>query len=133
MDPPEPVPGISDSRLLAALDDATLDKLVEAAGPGSDSPMTSVELRHIGGALGRAPEDAGALDRLDGEFAWFTVGAADDPRDGRGDPRFLPRLIDVVGGSVSERSRYLSFSEMTNAAGGRFRRRHGRTTGQGQG
>ena len=120
MDPPDPVPGVSDSRLLGALDDATLSKLVEAAGPGSESPMTSVELRHIGGAVGRAPEGAGALDRLDGEFAWFTVGAAMTPEMGETIRGYLPRLIDVVGGSVSERSRYLCFSEMTNAVADAF-------------
>jgi FAD/FMN-containing dehydrogenase len=50
-DPKEPVPGLTDHRLLAEVDDATIAAIVGAAGPGSGSPLVSVELRHLGGAL----------------------------------------------------------------------------------
>ncbi|WP_037501727.1 FAD-binding oxidoreductase [Solirubrobacter soli] len=50
-DPKEPVPGLTDHRLLADVDDATIAAIVGAVGPGSDSPLVSVELRHLGGAL----------------------------------------------------------------------------------
>ena len=50
-DPKQPMPGLSDHRLLADVDDATIAALVGAAGPGSGSPLVSVELRHLGGAL----------------------------------------------------------------------------------
>jgi hypothetical protein len=57
------VPGLSDHRLLADVDDATIAALVGAAGPGSDSPLVSVELRHLGGAL-----------PIDAAFSLFAVG-----------------------------------------------------------
>jgi hypothetical protein len=52
--------------------------MVEVAGAASGSPMLSVELRQLGGALARSDPDAGALSALDGEFALFTVGIAAD-------------------------------------------------------
>ncbi len=53
MDPVDPVPASIDGWLLADLPSAAIDALVEAAGPGSGSPLLSVELRHLGGALRR--------------------------------------------------------------------------------
>jgi hypothetical protein len=47
---------------------------VDAAGPGSQSALLSVEVRHLGGALGRSVPDHGALDRLAGEYLAFGVG-----------------------------------------------------------
>lgn len=41
-----------------------------------------VELRHLGGALGRAPQDAGALGSLDGKYAFFALGIPMDPAVG---------------------------------------------------
>ena len=66
-DPKGPVPGMSDHRLLADVTDATIAALVGAAGPGSGSPLVSVELRHLGGAL---PVDAA--------FSLFAVGVPID-------------------------------------------------------
>src|SRR5262249_11272991 len=53
MDPPEPVPGSGDGALLDVVPAEAIDALVHAAGPGSDSPLLMVELRHLGGAVAR--------------------------------------------------------------------------------
>ncbi len=74
MDPPTPVPYTSESLLTQELPPAAIDSLVEAVGPGSGSQLVSVELRHGGGALSRAPQDAGALATLPGSFLAFAVG-----------------------------------------------------------
>jgi FAD/FMN-containing dehydrogenase len=111
MDPPEPVPGISDGRLVGRLDEATMKKLVETAGPGSDSPMTLVELRQLGGALARAPENAGALATLDGDFALFSVGSPMTPELGEAISGFLPKVVSVFDGVPGGRDRYLNYSE----------------------
>jgi hypothetical protein len=73
MDPPEPVPGHGDHQMLADLDADAIDAVVKAAGPGSGSPLVSVEFRHIGGALGRRMPGAGALGALEGEVMTFSV------------------------------------------------------------
>jgi FAD/FMN-containing dehydrogenase len=79
MDPEHPVPGAGDGMLLSQLTPRTVDAFVEAAGPGSGSPLLSVELRHLGGAVSRPAEDGGVLDRIDAPFAMFAVGIAATP------------------------------------------------------
>ncbi|MGN6242087.1 MAG: FAD-binding oxidoreductase [Motilibacteraceae bacterium] len=79
MDPPGPVPGAGDGTLLRDLDDAAVDALLGAAGPGAPCPLLSVELRHLGGALAREPEDCGAAGALDAAFSLFCVGIAPVP------------------------------------------------------
>ena len=74
MDPPGPVPGQGDHQMLADLDAASLEALVAAVGPGTDSPLLSFEFRHLGGALGRRAEGCGALGALEGRFMTFAVG-----------------------------------------------------------
>jgi FAD/FMN-containing dehydrogenase len=79
MDPPHPVPGYGAHKLLAELPVEAVDAFVAHAGPESGSPMISAEIRHLGGALGRAPEGHGALAQLDGTFMVFGVGLVTDP------------------------------------------------------
>ena len=74
MDPPTPVPYTSESLLTSELPASAIDSLLEAVGPGSGSQLASVELRHGGGALSRAPQDAGALATLPGSFIAFGIG-----------------------------------------------------------
>ena len=79
MDPEEPVPACADHTMLRALPVAALDALLELADPATGSPLLMVELRHLGGAVGRAPQDAGALGSLDGDYAFLALGIPMDP------------------------------------------------------
>jgi FAD binding domain/Berberine and berberine like len=74
MDPEEPVPFAASGQLLDELPAAAIDTLLEQAGPGSGSPLLSVELRVLGGALSEAPLGAGALPSLDHAALLFGVG-----------------------------------------------------------
>jgi hypothetical protein len=76
MDPPEPSPAFVDSALLRELTPEAIDALTGVAGPGSGSPLLSVELRHLGGALGTAAPGSGALGALEGEFLLGIVSLA---------------------------------------------------------
>ncbi len=73
MDPVDPSPAFVDGWLLADLPPTAIDALVGAAGLGSSSPLISVELRHLGGALADAAPDHGALASLDAGFATATI------------------------------------------------------------
>lgn len=53
MDPPEPVPALSTSALLSSLPVMTIDAIVDVLTEGDARVLTSVELRHLGGALDR--------------------------------------------------------------------------------
>jgi hypothetical protein len=78
MDPVDPTPVFFDGWLLGDLPPAAIDALVEAAGPGSGSPLLSFELRHLGGALAEAAPDHGALASLDAGFAAVTLSPVED-------------------------------------------------------
>jgi FAD/FMN-containing dehydrogenase len=74
MDPEEPIPGLADHTMLGALPPAAIDALLDVADPATGSPLLMVELRHLGGALGRVPEGAGALGAFNGEYLFFAAG-----------------------------------------------------------
>lgn len=69
MDPPQPVPGVSDHVMLAGLPDAGIDALVEAA-----ADVFCVELRQLGGALTRP--GTSSLPPVAGAFALYTIDLA---------------------------------------------------------
>jgi hypothetical protein len=79
MDPEDPVPVETSSRIVADATGATIDAFVGAAGPGSGSQLISVELRSLGGALARRSPGAGARATLPGDYIMFSVGAVMEP------------------------------------------------------
>jgi len=79
MDPEDPVPFAMSGQMLDELPAAAIDAIVEAAGPNSGSPLISLELRLLGGALAQAPPDAGALASLDHAFLTLGVGMVMGP------------------------------------------------------
>ena len=76
MDPPQPVPGVGDGMNLVDLTPETVNALVAVAGPCSGSPLISVELRQLGGAVADESPDHGAVGAIDAGFALFAVGMA---------------------------------------------------------
>jgi FAD/FMN-containing dehydrogenase len=96
MDPEDPVPFAASGQMLDELPPAAIDAIVEAAGPGSGSPLLSFELRQLGGALAVPPADAGALATLDQAFLTFGVGMIMDP--GAAAP--INRQLDLVADAL---------------------------------
>ncbi|MDT4893540.1 MAG: hypothetical protein QOE97_2575 [Pseudonocardiales bacterium] len=76
MDPDGPVPGFGDGLLISAATGEAIDAMLAAAGPETDAPLLSVELRHLGGALTPGRMTGGAVTGLDAQFAMFAVGIA---------------------------------------------------------
>jgi len=79
MDPEHPVPGAGDGMLLADFPEEAIDALVASAGAASGSPLLSVEVRHLGGALARPRAGHGAAGTIEAGFALFAVGMAMTP------------------------------------------------------
>jgi FAD/FMN-containing dehydrogenase len=76
MDPDHPVPGVGDGAFLTDAPSAAIDTLVTLAGPGVDTPLLSVELRHLGGALAREAPGGGAQAAIDAKYLIFAAGSA---------------------------------------------------------
>jgi FAD/FMN-containing dehydrogenase len=108
MDPEHPVPGLGDGALIDALPAAAVDALVDRAGPGSGSPLLAVELRHLGGAVGRT--GSGALGRLDAAYAVFAVGIPMDPALAGAIEAHLA-LVKAAVAPYGHGKEYLNFSE----------------------
>ena len=77
-DPEEPMPGVSDSKLIDTLPAEAIDMVLEFAGPGSGSPLMMVELRQLGGALRRIEPGSGAAAIIDAQFVLFAASMAMD-------------------------------------------------------
>lgn len=76
-EPTSPVAFHARNTMLAALDPAAIATLLQHAGPDAAAPYL-VELRLMGGALGRTASVPSALARRDGAFALYAGGAAHD-------------------------------------------------------
>lgn len=96
MDPPEPVPALTQHQLLAYLPAQAVDDLVAVAGPGSGSPLISVELRHLGGAVAREADHHGAIAAVDAPFLEFAVGPAPEPAVADAVAAHLAKVTDAL-------------------------------------
>jgi FAD/FMN-containing dehydrogenase len=109
MDPVDPVPYMTAHSLVGELSERAVDELLGVAGPGSGSPLVSLELRHGGGALAREAPDGGALASLPGSYLMFAIGAVMAPE-------MVPPLeatLARVGETFApyDAGRYSSFTE----------------------
>jgi FAD/FMN-containing dehydrogenase len=91
-EPVDPMPTQEYSELLRTLDDATLDRLVDAAGAGADIPLAVVQIRHLGGALGRATAEDGPNGAVEEEYSVFCLGVPVAPG--------MPAAIEAAFGTV---------------------------------
>ncbi|MDX3572854.1 bagremycin/ferroverdin biosynthesis FAD-dependent oxygenase BagK/FevA1 [Streptomyces bobili] len=71
-----PIPCEERSLMLRELGRGAVDDLLRLAGPGSDCGDLVVELRHLGGALGRPPAVPGAADHRDAAYCLSVLGPA---------------------------------------------------------
>ncbi|WP_051116421.1 FAD-binding oxidoreductase [Amycolatopsis nigrescens] len=83
--------------LLRELDRQAVDALLAAAGPGSACQDPMVELRQLGGALGRPPERPNAVGNRDAAFCLTTLSP---PHSGGVSGELFPKLAEwATGGS----------------------------------
>jgi hypothetical protein len=79
MDPSQPGAGEGDGAFLADFPAGAIDALVAVAGPDARTPPTSVEVRHLGGALARPVPGGGAQPSIDASYLLNAVGAIPTP------------------------------------------------------
>jgi hypothetical protein len=78
-DPTQPLPSLGHSRLLSHFDWATAEAYLELGGAASNTPLISLEIRHLGGALRCGDHDPGAGGAVYADALAFGVGAAGSP------------------------------------------------------
>jgi len=110
MDPPQPVPAAGDGLLLAELPAQAVDALVDLAGADSRSPLVTVEVRHLGGALARPHASHGALSSLDADYSLFAAGIVPTPELGTPVHAQLRALKGALAPWAAPR-RYLNFAD----------------------
>ena len=110
MDPPEPVPYTGEGMMLDELDAVAIERFVRAAGPGSDSPLVSAEIRHLGGASGRSGDGHGALAAMDSEYLTFALGLVFDDESYQANRRQLEMVRHALTPYDTGRQ-YLNFTE----------------------
>ena len=118
-DPEQPTPGMTHQTVLSELTDEAVAALTEVAGPGSGSPLLAVSLRHLGGALASAPDGAGALATLEGEYALYGVGIPMAPGMAEAIDAHLDRLVESVE-PWSTGSDYLNLADRPSDASSAF-------------
>jgi FAD/FMN-containing dehydrogenase len=96
MDPEDPVPSTGSGQMLDELPPAAIDAIIGAAGPGSGSPLLSLEVRQLGGVLTEASRSAGALATLDQAFLTFGVGMITEPDGARAINMHLDFVADAL-------------------------------------
>jgi hypothetical protein len=109
MDPEHPVPARGDGVLLQGLPPEAIDELVRTAGAASSSPLVSLELRQLGGELGRARPENGAFAALAGEYALFAVGIAPTPEAAAAVSAHVETVKDALRPWTAEQM-YLNFA-----------------------
>jgi FAD/FMN-containing dehydrogenase len=73
-EPTEAMPALLRSELLDDLDDGAIDAITGLVGPGTESGLLLVQVRHLGGALGRAPEVPSAASHVASPFMAYALG-----------------------------------------------------------
>ena len=81
-----------------------LDALLGQAGPGTDCPVTLIEIRLLGGALARTPE--GVADLVAGRDGRYVIGLVGlvVPPGGERVPAAIESILAALAGHVSERT-----------------------------
>ena len=118
MDPPGPTPCRGNGMLLSDVTPAAIDALVAAAGHGSGSPLLSVDLRQLGGAIAVRPSSAGAVGHFEAGFAMYAVGITPDAAaEAKVDAHV--RVVEHALAPWSAELHYANFDE--HSSGGRER------------
>lgn len=94
-DPTDPGQFRDRSGLLRTLEAATVDALLDRVGPDADNPVPVVELRHLGGALGRPPQHANAVGFREAKFSLFTTARA-GPEEAAAAGELQRSLLDAL-------------------------------------
>jgi hypothetical protein len=116
LDPPDPVPGLSTTMLLDELDASALERFAAAIPPGG--PLMFGELRHLGGALRRAPRGGGATSSILADYCLYGLAVGTES----GNPAIRPALAELSTAMAPNGTglEFANLAERPSAAGTLF-------------
>ncbi|MDT5153068.1 MAG: hypothetical protein QOI01_4801 [Mycobacterium sp.] len=107
-DPVDPMPTHEPHALLRELSAETVDEILAACGPASNSPRTIVELRLLGGALAHEPRHRSAFCHRNAAYALSVIGVLAPPAGGG--------VVGHAAALVYELTRWSTGGQMPNFA-----------------
>jgi hypothetical protein len=116
-DPTDPLPALGHAALVEQVDADATGAFLALAGPGVDSPLTSLEIRHLGGALCHAGPDTGAAGPLTAQGLVYAAGAAPTPEAGDRVRASLREVAERFASFSGERGTVLTFAEQPLMSG----------------
>ena len=114
-DPQDPTPGLGRAVLLDTFTAEAADAFLELGGPNADTPLISLEIRHLDGALrssgGSSTADPGAAGPLDSEVLIHAAGAATTPQATSAVRAAFDAMSDRLAPWIGARRTLLAFDE----------------------
>jgi FAD binding domain len=110
-DPTQPLPSLGHSRLISRFDWAAAEAYLELGGADSSTPLDSLEIRHLGGALRCGDRDPGAVGAVYADALVFGVGTVRSRSSGHEVLAALAELEIVFAPFGSERRTIPTFDE----------------------
>jgi FAD/FMN-containing dehydrogenase len=96
MDPEQPIPNVGDGAFLTDFPPGAIDTLMALAGPGTETPLQGIEIRHLGGALARDADRGGAQTRVDARYLMFAGGVTATPEQRHAVRKHVRALKDAL-------------------------------------
>ena len=89
---------------LDGLDDELIDRLTDAVGADSQSPLAAVQIRHLGGSFAQHNPGHGAAGHLDAPYLLFAVGILAMPALAGPIAATFSRIDEAVAGHTDGRT-----------------------------
>jgi hypothetical protein len=115
MDPVDPIGARQHSEMLGELSPEAIETLVEVAGAGSGSPLITLDLRQLGGALARTADHLSTMGKGDSKFIMNGVGPAFTPEMAEGVVAYLSRVAEATR-RFQTGDTYVNFMELDGAS-----------------
>lgn len=103
-EPVDPMPTMELSGLLRGFDLKAIERLLSVAGAAVDSPLSVVQIRHLGGALARATEEDGPAGAVTEPYQLFCLGVPMSPELAGAVAGSFESVTDALAGHLTGRT-----------------------------
>ena len=103
-EPTDPTPGLEMSRLLTSIDDELVDRLEQAVGAGSASPLAIFQIRHLGGAFRQVLTGQSSFGPVPEEYSMFALVIPGPPGSEMAAEGIFARLDGITAPYASGRT-----------------------------